>query len=276
MDRKLITALATPFKNEKFDVKSYAKLIRFQIENGVDALLALGTTAESQLLTECERKLAVNIAKGLAEGTPIIVGIHESATDKAVREAKKMQDLGADALLIAPPVFCKCTAVGYRWHIESICEVVDIPVILYNVPSRAGYCLNADAVISLTGKMAAVKDACGNTEFASKVINYAPILCGNDEKLTDYIQAGCCGVISVTSNVAPQWTREILTGKKSAEFEEFARLTMQEVNPIAIKYLLCKAEIFDDYDVRLPLTKANETTRKSIEEFWQSHKDLIR
>ena len=275
MTKKLITALATPFADGKIDEASFARLVEFQAANGADALLALGTTAESQLLSKAESTRLLTLCGILAGKIPLIAGIHESATGQAAEEAKRLADLGASALLVAPPAFCKCTAAGYKRHIETICQAVDIPVIPYNVPSRAGYCLDAQTIVELSDKIAAVKDACDSAEFAKQIAASVPVLCGSDERLTSYLEAGACGVISVTSNVAPLWTKSILKGERSREFELFARLTMTEVNPIAIKYFLYKAGIFRTYDVRLPLTSANADTQKTIDEFLRKFGDKI-
>lgn len=276
MIKRLITALATPFEGGKIDEKSFARLVEYQVSGGADALLALGTTAESQMLTKTESNRLLTLCKITAGNVPIIAGVHESATDKACDEAKRLQDLGASALLIAPPSFCKCTPVGYKAHIEAICRAVKLPVILYNAPSRAGYCLDTQTVLALADKIAAVKDACDGTEFAKKAVTRVPVLCGSDERIAEYLEAGARGVISVTSNAAPLWTGQILGGERSEEFTRFARLTMTEINPIAIKYFLYRAGIFRSYETRLPLSPASSQTREAIDGFLQEHGDKIR
>lgn len=277
MNNALITALATPFKKGKIDVNSYIRLVKSQSEHA-DALLCLGTTAETQLLSECEKRLLVSLAKGTADKTPIIAGIEETATALAVKAAEKYQKLGADALLIAPPSFCKCTPNGYYRHVKAIKNAADIPLILYNIPSRCGYALNAEVIKKLYEKEGVryVKDAGNDLTYTAEISRYMTVFCGNDEKLPDYLDAGAGGVISVAANVAPKLTRQILDGELSEEFTTLARLTMREINPIAIKYCLYKAGIFDEYDMRLPLTRASKRTRKAIDEFLQKSAEKIK
>ena len=265
---KLITALATPYVEGSIDKVSYEKLIQFQIENGVDALLAVGTTAEAQLLTDCEKKLLIGIAKGLAGNTPIYVGIEGRSTRQATIEAEKAQKYGADGILVAPPSFCKCTDVGYRLHIEEILKVTSVPLILYNAPSRCGYTLSLENIKELSGRVTMVKDAGSDLNYAKCIANCADLLCGNDGMLPQFLEQGACGVISVVSNVAPRLTRKVLDGGDATEFLRLANLSMCEVSPIPIKYMLYKKGIFDSYEMRLPLTAASERTKKAIDAIW--------
>ena len=254
MNRKLVTALATPYANGRIDLNGYVKLINYQIKNGADALLAVGTTAEGQLLNSCEKKLLIRAAKKLTENKkiPIYAGIEEFCTAKAVKEAVRAQEYGADALLIAPPTFCKCTAVGYVKHIESILDAVSVPLILYNVPSRAGYELDLAALTELKNKAAYIKDAGANAVFTKTAAqNY--------------------GVISVVSNAAPKLTKRVLSGEKDDIFVKLAKLSMREVNPIAIKYILYKKGLFKSCEMRLPLTKANAETIKAVDGFFEEY-----
>lgn len=261
----VICALATPFYQGKVDVESYVKLCKRQQETGADALLVLGTTAEAQLLSDSERMLLVTLAKQ-ATSLPLLVGIEEPSTMNACKQAEIYARIGADALMIAPPSFCKCTAEGYVRHVESIAHASGLPIALYNIPSRAGYALNADAVKRLadSGIVSCVKDSCANVEQAQAMSAYTKVLCGCDELLREYLAAGAVGVVSVVSNVAPQLTREALQGNNYERFNRLARLAMREVNPVAIKYMLYKAGVFKDYEMRLPLTRANEKTQADI------------
>lgn len=272
MNNALITALATPFKNGKIDCKSYEKLVGFQVENGADALLVGSTTAEGPLLDVCEKKLLFSLTKGIATKTPIIAGVGGYSTKQVVDEATYLAKLGAEGILVSPPSFSKCTAEGFTRHISAIMQAVDVPVILYNVPSRCGYQLDADAVLKLNGMgVAAIKDAGGDLHYTKLLADRMPVLCGNDEKLPEMLAVGAKGVISVASNVNPVLTRAVLDGDGNAydEFCELARLTMLEVNPICVKYMLYKMGIFDTFDMRLPLTPACEKTRAAIDERWK-------
>lgn len=269
MSKCVITALATPFRGGKIDVNAYVKACVYQSENGADALLALGTTAEAQLLSRCERKLLLTLTKSCTTLT-IIAGIEEPSTLQACRDAEQYAILGADAVMVAPPAFCKCTPQGYYKHVEAIKFACKLPVILYNIPSRAGYSLDVKTVKRLAEKGIAeyVKDGASTVDFAVKTAPFCKVLCGSDERLKQYMDVGACGVISVVSNVAPKLTKQAVNGDETAkkQFERLAYLAMREINPIAIKYLLYKAGMFENYDVRLPLSKASAKTRRAIDE----------
>lgn len=266
---KLITALATPYLDGVIDKLSYEKLINYQLEHGADALLAVGTTAEAQLLDEGEKKLLIKIAKGMAGSTPVYVGIEGHCTREAVRQAEKVQQYGADGILVAPPSFCKCTPEGFRLHVEEILKVTSVPLILYNAPSRCGYTLDLDVVGGLAERVTMLKDAGSDLNYAENVSKCMNLLCGNDGLLPQFLQKGAVGVISVVSNVAPLLTRKTLCGGDSKTFLRLAQLTMCEVSPIPIKYMLYKKGIFSSYEMRLPLTAASKSTKAAIDEIWK-------
>ena len=270
-NHNVITALPTPYlANGQIDVESYVKLCQYQQQNGVTALLCLGTTAETQLLSKSERTTLVELTRK-STSLPLIVGIEEPCTAVAVRQAERYAFLGADGLLIAPPSFCKCTSEGYIRHVTAIQNASGLPIVLYNIPSRSGYALDTEAVRQLSKTVRYVKDSSPNMQFTDTVKDCINVLCGSDEMLTTYLQHGAIGVISVASNVAPKLTIQAVNGQNTDLFHRLAVLCMQQINPIAIKYLLYKTGIFATYDVRLPLTRADETTRKNIEEFLERY-----
>ena len=268
---KLITALATPYLDGKIDKLSYEKLIGYQIEQGVDALLAVGTTAEAQLLDDCEKKLLINIAKAMAGNLPVYVGIEGRSTRDAVRDAENAQKCGANGILVAPPSFCKCTSEGYRLHVEEILKCVSVPLILYNAPSRCNYTLDADVLKTLSDRVHFVKDAGSDLDYTANIAQNMSVLCGNDGMLHQFLEKGAVGVISVVSNVAPRLTRGVLEGGDDCLFTKLANLTMREVSPIPVKYMLYKKGIFASYEMRLPLTAATENTIKAIDVIWNEN-----
>ena len=270
---KVITALATPYLDGKIDKLSYEKLIRFQVEHGVDALLAVGTTAEAQLLDDCEKKLLIKIAKALSDGTPVYAGVEGRSTAQAARDAERAQKYGADGILVAPPSFCKCTAEGYRLHIEKILENVSVPLILYNAPSRCGYTLDLETVKELSDRVHLLKDAGNDLSYTEKAAKSLNVLCGNDGMLPQFLEKRACGVISFVSNVAPKLTKKVLEGSDSELFTRLSELTMREVSPIPVKYMLYKKEIFRSCEMRLPLTEVTEETKRVIDEIWNEDVD---
>lgn len=271
--KKLITALATPYINGEIDLTSYASLLRYQQENGVYGIVVASTTGEGNLLTSKEKLQLFNLAKQIFKGE-IWVNVVDSFSPKACNNAKFWASNGADGILVSPPSFCKCTAQGYVLHVTAIFKAAEcLPIMLYNVPSRAAYALNFDAVKSLTdlGNVS-IKDAGADIAYTQKCCEITDVFCGNDEKLSDFVTAGASGVVSVVSNVAPKLTQAVLEGEHNDYFVTLSRLSMQEVSPIAIKYMLYKKGIFATYDMRLPLTCASEETRQSIDEIWQNEK----
>ena len=271
----LITALATPYKNGKIDTASYERLVNYQLQNGVNALLAVGTTAEAQLLQKQEKKQLITITKRLAKRTPVWVGINASSTVDAIKEAIFAENAGANGLLIAPPAFVKCTPEGYLLHIQNILKAVSVPVMLYNAPSRCNYTLDKDVVIELSKRVRYLKDAGKDLNYTAALSSKLKVLCGNDALLPEMLEKGAKGVVSVVSNVAPLLTRRVLDEEVDASQEDYkqfallSKLSMLEVSPIAIKYMLYKKGIFDSYNMRLPLTRASEETQRKIDKIWK-------
>lgn len=265
----LVTALATPYKEGKIDCYSYEKLIDFQLKQGVDALLALGTTAEASLLDGCEKKLLLRIAKGMASKHPVWVGVEIADTRRAAEFAETAQKLGADGILLAPPAFVKCTCEGFFSHVKTVAEAVTLPIMLYNAPSRCGYTLDLKTLYRLTDVVSCLKDAGSDLDYTQSAAEKMTVLCGNDPLLSKMLERGAKGAVSVVSNVAPQLTRKMIestaTEKEKTLFDKLAKLSMSEINPICIKYMLYKAGIFDSFDVRLPLTNASKKSQKHID-----------
>lgn len=269
MPKSLICALPTPFdRRGQVDCERYVNLIKHVLPHA-DGLLALGTTAEAQLLTDEEKITLLTTARRICT-LPLIAGIEQPSTVIAAKEAERYAKLEADMLLIAPPSFCKCTEKGYVRHVEEIIKASGLPVMLYNIPSRAGYSLSVNAIaeLKLRYNVHYVKDSCISVDFMKKIRPYADVMCGSDEKLDEYLSGGADGVVSVVGNFAPKLTRRVLDNgidEDKAEFSKLARLAAMEINPIAIKYMLYKAGIFETYSVRLPLTSASKQTREEID-----------
>lgn len=272
---KLITALATPFKNDKIDLRSFKRLLKMQ-EKFADALLCCGTTGEVGMLSAKEKHGLIETTKNC--GVPVWTGVG-GATKNAVCEAKAAQKCGADGVLVAPPSFFKCTKLGFVWHVEEILQV-GLPVMLYNAPSRCGYELWEDAVFQLARHGVCLKDAGGNAKYAKNVASAVTVFCGNDEKTEEYVlKGGASGLVSVVSNAFPRLTRHILQFKANDEqrnaFAELCKLAFCEINPIPIKYILHTLGVFDTCEMRLPLTAANAAKRNAIDEFLNKNADVF-
>ena len=267
---EIITALATPFVNDKIDVESFGKLVQSQVNNGIDGLLVAGATGEGVLLSPCEKKLLVTVAKQMAKGTHVWLNIDGVGTREAVNQVVWANKLGVDGLLISPPAFCKCTSFGLLEHVKKLVHETTLPIILYNAPGRVGYVLPLDVVQMLSHLGVTVKDAGKDLNYTKNLQKFTDVYCGNECLAHHFAELGVDKAVSVISNVRPQLTKDFfdgtLTKKQTALFKRLARLTMTEVNPIAIKYMLYKLGVFNSFELRLPLTQASQRTQKLIDE----------
>ncbi len=265
---KLITALATPFKNNEIDLCSYQKLLNVQ-SKFADELLCCGTTGECAMLCEREKRLLIAATKDI--GLPVWAGV-EGATQSAVVQTKIAKECGADGVLVTPPSFFKCTKQGFEEHVKRICEV-GLKVMLYNAPSRCGYELWKDVVDKLSRNDICIKDAGGKVKYAKQVAKHTVLFCGNDDKVQEYAKIkNCEGLVSVVSNAFPCLTKQILkfdaNSTQRKAFLHAAKVAFCQLNPVPIKYMLFKTGIFDSYEVRLPLTAASQATQQAVDEFW--------
>lgn len=272
---KLITALATPFKNNEIDLSSYKKLLKIQAKFA-DELLCCGTTGECAMLSEKEKRLLTENAKEI--GLPVWTGI-EGATQNAVADAKIAKECGADGVLVTPPSFFKCTEQGFEEHVKRLRDV-GLKVMLYNAPSRCGYELWENAVKRLSCDDVCLKDAGGDIRYARKIAKHTTLFCGNDDKVQEYTQIdNFGGLVSVVSNAFPCLTKDVLHSYANKTqlkaFSNAAKVAFCRLNPIPIKYVLFKAGIFDSFEVRLPLTAASQATQKKIDTFWATYSQEI-
>ncbi len=250
------TALVTPFtKRSKVNFKVLEKLIENQIKNGTKAILILGTTGESVTLTEKEKIDIVNFAKKVVnKRVPLIVGAGSNNTNEAIRLSRLFQSLGADAILSITPYYNKTTQFGLIKHFSAIAKSVDIPIILYNVPSRTGVNILPQTVFELSKiyNIVGIKEASGNLNQISKIIHLCPkdfaVYSGDDSLTLPSLSVGSQGVISVAANVFPQKINKMCELFFIGKTEEAKQIHQQmletfeilfcEVNPIPVKAAL--------------------------------------
>jgi 4-hydroxy-tetrahydrodipicolinate synthase len=266
-------ALVTPMKeNGEINYDAFGRLIDDQIENGSDAIIAVGTSGEAPTLDDSEHIEAIRFAvERTAKRVPVIAGTGSNNTAHAVMMSKEAEKVGADALLLVAPYYNKATQNGLIEHYKVIAESVSIPSILYNVPSRTGSNILPETAAYLgrnVKNVVALKDASGNISQTAKTIELAgdslDIYSGNDDQIVPVMSLGGIGVISVLSNVAPRQTHDIaqacLDGdyKKAAALQiralELCRYLFCEVNPIPVKAAL-NLQGFEVGRPRLPLTE---------------------
>lgn len=276
-------ALVTPFdEEEKVDTNQLKKLIDFQINNGIDCIVSCGTTAESATLTDDEYALVIKTTVDHVDGrVPVMAGTGSNNTSHAMDLAKIALSLGVDALLVVTPYYNKATQEGLYRHFTAIANIAaEVPVMLYNVPSRTACNILPDTVGRLfkdVNNIIAIKEASGDISQVAKIAQLTngemDIYSGNDDQITAVMAMGGKGVVSVLANIAPQVTHDIcetyLNGdvKRSLELQlKYLPLVdeiFSEVNPIPVKRALNLMDL-NVGGLRLPLTELTETNTMNL------------
>ena len=247
------TAIVTPFdQSGAIDYGCFGRLIDQQLDHGVDAICVCGTTGESATLSIREHIAAVAFCvKRVNHRVKVIAGAGSNDTSAALYLSQHAQDSGADALLIVTPYYNKCSQTGLIKHYEYIADRVELPIILYNVPSRTGVGFTADTYKVLSGnpKINGVKEASGNFSAIATLMSLSDgkvdLYSGNDDQIVPLLSLGGKGVISVLSNVAPRQTHDICASYFAGDVKTSAGLQLKaiplitelfsEVNPIPVK-----------------------------------------
>lgn len=274
------TAISTPFTENGINFEEFGKLIEFQIEQGVDSIIVCGTTGESSAMSEEEKKQTIKFAiDKVNKRIPVIAGTGGNNTKSVIELSKYVENLGADGLLIVTPYYNKTTQDGLIAHYNAIAEEVNLPIILYNVPSRTGVNILPQTCLELskTDNIVAIKEASGNISQVAKVASLCKdnlnIYSGNDDQIIPILSLGGIGVISVLSNIEPKFTHEmvihylngnILDAKNSQlKCLSLVDALFCEVNPIPIKEAL--NIIGYNYGIpRLPLISLSDSGREKL------------
>lgn len=281
------TALITPFRGNRVDFDALENLIDWQIDSDIDALVALGTTGEPCTLSDAERSAVIECALArCARRVPMIVGVGSNDTRKAIQYAVEAQMLGADALLVVTPYYNRASRQGLVEHFTAIANKVEIPIIMYNVPSRTGMNLEPRVVAELAKHpmLCAVKDANSDPahmmELARLCGDGIAIYCGNDDNILQFMALGAHGAISVASNILPRemhdmtmhWIRGDAKACKTAQLDwlPLIKLLFSEVSPIPVKAALSMIGRIED-TLRLPLTPLSPTPREALRREMKRH-----
>ncbi|XPV69743.1 MAG: 4-hydroxy-tetrahydrodipicolinate synthase [Halarcobacter sp.] len=284
-----MTALITPFKNGKVDTNKYEELIKRQIAQGMNAVVPVGTTGESATLSHAEHKECIEIAVATCKGTDVkvIAGAGSNATHEACDIAKHAQSVGADGLLSVAPYYNKPTQEGLYQHYKAIAESVEIPFMVYNVPGRTGVDIKADTAIRLfddVKNIYAIKEATGSLERAVELLSRRPELCvvsGDDAIDFPMLASGAKGIISVTSNLLPNYKSKIVHSVFDGDYDTARAINNDlyalnktlfvEANPIPIKAAMYIAGLLDTLEYRLPLTAPSAKTMKKLEDVLKNY-----
>ena len=274
------TALITPFTETGINYETLAELIEYQIENGTDAIIFLGTTGEPSTMTfEEEHELMEFAVKKVNGRVKTIFGCGSNNTADAVMTAKAAESFGADGLLAVTPYYNKCTQNGLVAYYKAICEAVSIPIIAYNVPGRTGVEIQPAtmAKIAEIPNIAGIKDAGGNMSKTMETLRLIRGKCdlysGEDALNFPILAVGGAGVISVVSNIAPKAVKELCTLIENGNLSEAAALNDKllplanacfvEVNPIPVKEGM-NIIGFNAGTPRAPLTKMEDCNREKL------------
>lgn len=271
------TAIATPFTETGVNFEEFGKLIEFQINEGIDALVVCGTTGESATMTDLERKETMKYAiDKVAKRVPVILGTGSNCTSTAIELTKYAESIGADGALVVTPYYNKATQDGLIKHYTKIAESTSLPIIIYNVPSRTGVNVMPKTCLALSkvDNIVAIKEASGNlsqvAEIASLCGNNLSIYSGNDDQVLPVLSLGGKGVISVISNIAPKKFTSMIHNFFSGNINEATRVQLEsielinslfcEVNPIPVKTAINMLGY--NYGIpRLPLIEMSDSNK---------------
>jgi len=276
-----MVALVTPMRADgSLDSDCLHKLVEFHIESGTDAIVAVGTTGESATLTVEEHCDVIRQVVQQVNGRiPVIAGTGANSTAEAIELTGYAKDLGVDAVLLVTPYYNKPTQQGLYLHYKAIAEAVDIPQILYNVPSRTACDLLPETVARLADieNIVGIKEATGDLSRVSQIKalcgDKLELYTGEDANTVDFILSGGQGVISVTANVAPAAMHAMCQAALSGDEQQARTINDQlallhktlfvEANPIPVKWALSEMGLIP-VGIRLPMTVLSETYHQSV------------
>ena len=278
--RGAATAIVTPLTKDGIDYENFARLIEWQIAEGIDAIVAVGTTGEGSTLTDEEHKEAIKFCVDKVAGrVPVIAGTGSNDTSYAIELTKYACKVGADAMLLVTPYYNKATQKGMIESFKAIADASTKPCILYNVPSRTGCNLlpASVAVLAEHPNIVGIKEASGNisqiAELAALAGDKIDIYSGNDDQIVPILSLGGIGVISVLSNIMPKATCDICKLFFDGKIEKSRKLQLEllplvnalfcEVNPIPVKAAVSAMGYGENY-LRLPLTAMEKPNEEKL------------
>ena len=288
-----IPALATPFRDGSFDESAFRKLVDWQIESGSSALVPCGTTGEASTLSNAEHHRVIEVCIEQAAGrVPVIAGCGSNDTRNAALHMNFAKKAGAAAGLCVAPYYNRPSQAGLMAHFSYLAEECDLPIVLYNVPSRTVTDIEDETVVALVKKypeqIVAIKDASGDlSRVADHRMGIGRDFCqlsGNDELWLPHNAAGGRGAISVTANVAPALCAEFQEAINNNELKRARELNdrlfplhyamFSDASPAPVKYALSRVQEWFSPSVRLPIVEASEASRKAVDEALE-HAGLI-
>ena len=276
----MASAIITPLNEKGIDFELFAKLVEWQIAEGIDGIVVCGTTGEGSTLTDEEHKAAIEfMVKQVAGRVPVIAGTGSNDTAYAVELTKHACQIGVDGVLTVTPYYNKATQKGLIKSFTQIADASSVPVILYNVPSRTGVNIAPKTVLELSKhpNINAIKEASGDISQIAEIAHLCGdninIYSGNDDQVVPIMSLGGKGCIFVLSNLLPKETSEMCRLFREGDVKAAARLQLKyiplinalfsEVNPIPVKAAMAKMGFCEDY-LRLPLTPMEDAARENL------------
>jgi 4-hydroxy-tetrahydrodipicolinate synthase len=281
-----MVALITPFQNGIIDFETLDELVDFQLENGIDGIVPVGTTGESPTLSHEEHKQVIErVVKTVGGKVPVIAGAGSNSTAEAIELATFSKNVGADATLQVDPYYNKPTQEGFYQHFKAIAEEVDLPIVLYDIPGRCGAGMTPDTIVRLAEfeNIVAIKDATGKMDHVSEVATRCDltILSGDDSLTLPIASVGGKGVVSVVANIVPAdvkaMTDLILEGDLVSArqwhnklFALCRNLLSLSTNPIPIKAAISMLNLASE-EMRLPMTPMDEDKKAVLRQTLQTY-----
>lgn len=277
------TAIVTPFVNGKVDYENLTRLVNLQVEAEIDGIVPVGTTGESPTLTVDEHlKVIETVVKASKGRCSIIAGTGANSTTEAVHLTTMAKKVGADATLQVTPYYNKPTPEGLYRHFSTVADECGLPVVLYNVPGRAGIPIPVDIIARLSSNpnIACVKEAGGSVERVSAILNACdiPVLSGDDSLTLPMMAVGAKGIISVASNLIPARVKSMVDAFSQGNFTEAAKIHAElypffrdifiETNPIPIKAAMAMKGLIKE-EFRLPLCPITSSNMDILEQTMQ-------
>ena len=280
-----IPALATPFRDGSFDEAAFRKLVDWQIDNGSKGLVPCGTTGEASTLSNAEHHRVIEVCIEQAAGrVPVIAGCGSNDTKNALLHMGFSKKAGATAGLCVAPYYNRPSQTGLIAHFSYLAEHSDLPIVLYNVPGRTVTDIEDETVVELVrrfpDRIVAIKDASGDlSRVADHRMGLSKDFCqlsGNDELWLPHAAAGGSGCISVTANVAPKLCAEFHEAIAANELAKARELNdrlfplhyamFSDASPAPVKYALSRVHDWFSDEVRLPICRASDASRKAVDE----------
>ena len=274
-----MVALITPFHDGEVDFQTLDELVEFHLKSGTDAIVPVGTTGESPTLDYEEHKQVIERVVRAVEGRiPVIAGTGSNSTAEAIELTAHAKKVGADASLQVCPYYNKPTQEGFYQHFKAIAEEVDIPLVLYNIPSRCGACMTPDTIVRLSEieNIVAIKEATGSLDQASEIASRCDltILSGDDSLTLPIASVGGKGVISVVANIVPTDVKamtdlilegDLVSARKwhNKLFVLAKSLLSMATNPIPIKAAMAMLEMASE-EMRLPMVPLEDGKRNEL------------